>query len=1056
MGVYDEDFRMYQVESANSLNQEREAELSAAYRESMKASGMSGTMSARADDYDMAALADSDLPDDILSPRFSKNLLIGTHDAKTGENLLGREAIEPDAEPTLWGRVRDHLDAEMDFLREDVFEFGMESGLQVAGMYEDVRNNILNTTADIAAAFGAPEEQLVRGESVVPDPQNTALAVGRGLGAYAAQYVTSRAALIKSIGQPATLMGKFGVESAAGAFADFMSDPRTDSLVDFVSSIFNQERVVAETYKNNPMLARGMLAGEGLAIGGLVEGAIQIPAAVRRLGGYADDLEQIGVDRIRRSSHKLHAGVDPEGLRGLVEYMTAKILKGANALTDGMREELVHTGATGQQLEEAWEHAAEVARMAEGQIDTGMKQMLDEGFQPIVDETLPASPKMQVGRFLEERSLQALGEPLTAMDDRTKMVVSDVLAAEARQELAKHGNANAWYKSKLDKTHELVGLMHPEVVQDPNMGGAFNFALAVTSNGQKVPDNARYALRQYEHFKNTGKFQEIGWGKEAPSMVTSFKTWNAMVDEMGIDRTLQFLNTDFTVKELKAMGFNVAGEKADAVLPGSVILGPKIGGGFFTNLQGRWDLPTFDRWWMRTWGRITGNLLQKNPDLAAEQIKQFKTAIKKSPKLVEQYGGNAKELIDADDAALEQFAAQVYNAWSRSGFKDKNKTLHRVSRSIRNRTEELIDTPSGSEQRQFMRETVNETLKKLRAQGIDLEAADLQALVWYPEQRLYDKLGSRQRTKEADYEQAYRDIVTSRGIDAGAVSRTASLARTAKGSGPTGVRQEGGRATFGEKDRAKFIRPRVVEEIRQRLRTKDPSGTSGYYGARDPGRTRRARFLGRNGRTLEAPVAAVHTPTIAVKNAYQTAQLNPQPMLELQGSPESTRLFHRAIQRSKAENKFGSSVHVYDEADYADMKLFTSEDGKSGFAVKPDGDVVSVFSEPGSNMGYPMLQLAIQSGGRKLDAFNTALPAIYGPAGMKPVARVRWADEAAPDDWDKTTYSKFNNGEPDVVMFVFDPDYNGLNVKQDIENLPYSEYGAAVDIQDEAAKRMNQ
>ncbi len=365
MGVYDEDFHMYQVESANSLNQEREAELSAAYRESMKSSGMSGTVSARADDYDMAALADSDLPDDILSPRFSNNLLIGTHDAKTGVNLLGREAIEPDVEPTIWSRVRDHLDAEMDFLKEDVFEFGMESGLQVAGMYEDVRNNVLNVTADIAAAMGAPEEQLVRGESVVPDPQNPALAVGRGLGAYAAQYVTSRAALIKSIGQPATLMGKFGIESAAGAVADFMSDPRTDSLVDFVSSIFNQERVVAETYRNNPILARTMLAGEGLAIGGVVEGVAQIPAAVRRLGAYADDLEQIGVDRIRRSSHKLHTGIDPEGLRGIVEYMTAKILKGENSLTDGMREELVHTGATGQQLEEAWEQALRVADTAE-------------------------------------------------------------------------------------------------------------------------------------------------------------------------------------------------------------------------------------------------------------------------------------------------------------------------------------------------------------------------------------------------------------------------------------------------------------------------------------------------------------------------------------------------------------------------------------------------------------------------------------------------------------------------------------------------------------------
>jgi hypothetical protein len=169
-----------------------------------------------------------------------------------------------------------------------------------------------------------------------------------------------------------------------------------------------------------------------------------------------------------------------------------------------------------------------------------------------------------------------------------------------------------------------------------------------------------------------------------------------------------------------------------------------------------------------------------------------------------------------------------------------------------------------------------------------------------------------------------------------------------------------------------------------------------------------------------------------------TAGLNTQPFHELQPSPESSRLFHRAMSKATKKNKYGKSVYIYPEKEYSDMKLFVSDSGNSGFAVKPDGDIVSVFStEPGS--GYPMLLLATQQGGRKLDAFNTVLPEIYAVAGYRPVSKVAWADEAQPDGWDKELYKDFNNGEPDVVAFVYDPDYDGRAVDVEIAKLQYSE-----------------
>jgi hypothetical protein len=53
---------------------------------------------------------------------------------------------------------------------------------------------------------------------------------------------------------------------------------------------------------------------------------------------------------------------------------------------------------------------------------------------------------------------------------------------------------------------EIMSLVHPELKTDPMAAVAFKIAVAVTSNGNKVFDNFKEADRQYEYFKNNGKF----------------------------------------------------------------------------------------------------------------------------------------------------------------------------------------------------------------------------------------------------------------------------------------------------------------------------------------------------------------------------------------------------------------------------------------------------------------------------------------------------------------------------------------------------------------------
>lgn len=119
-------------------------------------------------------------------------------------------------------------------------------------------------------------------------------------------------------------------------------------------------------------------------------------------------------------------------------------------------------------------------------------------------------------------------------------------------------------------------------------------------------------------------------------------------------------------------------------------------------------------------------------------------------------------------------------------------------------------------------------------------------------------------------------------------------------------------------------------------------------------------------------------------------------------------------------------MHVYDKDEYAadGVKLFLTRDGMAGFALKPDGDIVSAFSnKAGKQRQVPqsIMPLAIQNGGTKADAFDTVLPELYVPFGLKPVGRSPWNEEFKPEDWDTEQFKQWNDGRPDVVFFEFDP-----------------------------------
>lgn len=184
--------------------------------------------------------------------------------------------------------------------------------------------------------------------------------------------------------------------------------------------------------------------------------------------------------------------------------------------------------------------------------------------------------------------------------------------------------------------------------------------------------------------------------------------------------------------------------------------------------------------------------------------------------------------------------------------------------------------------------------------------------------------------------------------------------------------------------------------------------------------------------------------------------------IELKSSDKSARQFSEAITSAReSQGKLGASVYVYPDQDYRDMRLFLTEDGKAGFALKATDDpsitdIVSVFNTAGSphrGVSYAMIRLAVEEGGNTLDAFDTFLPVVYSANGFRAISRIKWDDDFAMEGWDKKAYSDFNNGEPDIVFMAYDPQQTEIYRVDSKEGDVFDTYDEAVASQRSVAKK---
>jgi len=401
---------------------------------------------------------------------------------------------------------------------------------------------------------------------------------------------------------------------------------------------------------------------------------------------------------------------------------------------------------------------------------------------------------------------QESGMPLLNIknaDDRDTL--AKLLAAEAVAAIKSAGNAVEWYDETVAKTLRIMGLKYPELNSDPAARNAFLIAVAISSQTMNVEDNLRYASKQYDAFRNTGKFPEVGTGKSAPAMGNNFALANDVLAELGPDLLLRFLRTEFTKRDLETMGFPITGESMDENMLGSAIFGPKIGFGFYSNLTGNFEPVTMDMWFMRTIGRLAGTLPAFDEKLFPKQIAKLRAAL-------EQTGDAGKglyaasfdpalvaEALKTDEGAVA-LARQVNSLHNRQFIKERDKfdagtriktDLVGAAASILKSADKPKDSPGSGGERQLLRDVVRRMVDKVEKEtGKRVPPAALQALIWYPEQELYKKLGVKLRVTSQDYAGAAKSLLTKEGFDGKRISAAAK-------SGPGPARQVAGKQVAG-------------------------------------------------------------------------------------------------------------------------------------------------------------------------------------------------------------------------------------------------------------------
>lgn len=363
-----------------------------------------------------------------------------------------------------------------------------------------------------------------------------------------------------------------------------------------------------------------------------------------------------------------------------------------------------------------------------------------------------------IAAALEARQREKYGT--IAADDRSPEAVAKIAKwMQAEVEFAMDNPESSgvgWYSEKFQRALDTMAQVFPELATDKTARNTMTALIAITSDGQKVVPNFAQAMDIYGNFRESGKFETSRGHQRQASINANLEVVQRLHDTMGAEAMHEYLMQERTISELKKIAKANGGEmksdyQAHIKMPmAAVEFGPKLGA-FYANLMGAHGYLTMDRWWSRTFNRYRGTLLQAPTRQGLDRFKELMVAS------LPEYANMSASMI-SDDEVLSAVVAPR-NAYEARGFKNGTEIEKAANTIYKKAFENLEDAPFNATDRTFMLDAVNKAQQSLKRKGYNLSVADIQAILWYYEKRLYGELGARQ-TADISYEEAAQRVAS--------------------------------------------------------------------------------------------------------------------------------------------------------------------------------------------------------------------------------------------------------------------------------------------------------
>ena len=287
------------------------------------------------------------------------------------------------------------------------------------------------------------------------------------------------------------------------------------------------------------------------------------------------------------------------------------------------------------------------------------------------------------------------------------------------------------------------------------------------------------------------------------------------------------------------------------IVKGSYVLGPKIGNGFYQNIGGNYDALTMDLWWTRMWHRLRGDpfVPGKGKEYTQKKLTELQSYLDNEYDADSTDGKILKNIFDAaglsekvDNDSLvredinllntrwegyynldqkrsrlnslnknndlqglenyqsyEEYRADInaaYKARDKAGYKkaaatnpNKSSFFTTVTTAKAALKDAAVALPKDGVQREYMIRASQDAIDILyKDEGIDINMADFQALLWYPEKRLYERFGAgassslEESGNAQDYLEAALEVATEEITDATTTKEIEKIASDSKES----------------------------------------------------------------------------------------------------------------------------------------------------------------------------------------------------------------------------------------------------------------------------------